>query len=84
MEEGKLFYHHLDVGDAVRIEADLGPDADPGDQRFTLVVAGFDERIEIRDFTAAQLAALRQQIDLAVSSLAQQKPAPAGGERVTG
>jgi hypothetical protein len=48
------------------------------------VVAGFDERIEIRGFTAAQLAALRQQIDLAVSSLAREKPAPPGGEQVTG
>ena len=83
MEEGNLFYHHLDAGDAVRLEVALDPDPDPSGPRFTLVVAGFDERIEIRDFTAAQLAALRQQIDRAVS-LAREKPAPEGGEHVTG
>jgi hypothetical protein len=71
MEEGKLFFHYLDE-EQVRCEREedsLGDGA-----RFRLSIVGEDERIELRNFSLADLTALRDQIDQVIRQHGEDRP----------
>jgi hypothetical protein len=71
MEEGKLFFHYLDE-EQVRCERE--EDSLGDGPRFRLSIVGEDERIELRNFSLADLTALREQIDQMIRRHAEERP----------
>ncbi len=71
MEEGKLFFHYLDE-EQVRCERE--EDSLGDGPRYRLSIVGEDERIELRNFSLADLTALRDQLDQMIRSHAEERP----------
>ena len=71
MEEGKLFFHYLDE-EQVRCERE--EDSLGDGPRFRLSIVGEDERIELRNFSLADLTALRDQLDQMIRRHAEERP----------
>ena len=71
MEEGKLFFHYLDE-EQVRCEWE--EDSLGDGPRYRISIVGEDERIELRNFSLADLTALREQIDQMIRRHAEERP----------
>jgi hypothetical protein len=71
MEEGKLFFHYLDEE---RVRCEREEDSLGDGPRYRLSIVGEDERIELRNFSLADLAVLREQIDQLIRRHAEERP----------
>ena len=75
MERGRLFYHYMHDEEFTCEQAGESLDNEP---RFKLCIVGDEERIEIRDITPAELAALRDKIGAALASVPKKEEAADG------
>jgi hypothetical protein len=71
MEEGKLFFHYLDEE---QVHCEREEDSLGDGPRFRLSIVGEDERIELRNFSLADLTALRDRIDQMIRRHKEERP----------